>query len=399
MNLDILKNRGVKINNAASVSIDTDVCLDNIADNVVIYGGCRITGSKTSIGPGTVLGREGFVTLENCQLGANVKLGSGYFSGVTFLDGVQVGAGAHIRPGTLLEEHSSCAHTVGLKQTILMPFVTLGSLINFCDILMAGGTSSANHGEVGSSYIHFNYTPHQDKATASLLGNVPFGVMLDQSPVFLGGQGGLVGPSTLAFGTIIGAGTVFSGNVEKENQLISGGKRRDMKPRDYNPAIYGNVDRVIDNNFLYIGNLFALREWYQHVRILFMTANRFSKACYDGAIEQINAGIKERIKRLDGLAVNLQKSIDAAEDTGLDIASVRFVGQSKFIDEWPQIKHNLELFKVNDAATDKRDKFVAQISKSVGNQLFIEAVQSLRDDVKQLGTSWLREIVEAVLVK
>ncbi|NTV96894.1 MAG: TOBE domain-containing protein, partial [Thiobacillus sp.] len=59
-----------------------------------------------------------------------------------------------------------------------MPFVTPGSLVNVCDCLMAGGTDRRNHSEVGSSYVHFNYTPHQDKATASLLGDVPHGVML-----------------------------------------------------------------------------------------------------------------------------------------------------------------------------------------------------------------------------
>jgi UDP-N-acetylglucosamine/UDP-N-acetylgalactosamine diphosphorylase len=87
------------------------------------------------------------------------------------------------------------AHAVGLKQTILFPFVTLGSLINFCDCLMGGGTSRRNHSEVGSSFIHFNYTPRQDKATASLLGDVPRGVMLDQPPIFLGGREESSGPS------------------------------------------------------------------------------------------------------------------------------------------------------------------------------------------------------------
>lgn len=201
--VDDLISKGVIFKHPASVSIASDVCLDNIAKGVVIYGGCRISGVHTSIGPGTVLGREAPVVLENCQLGANVKLCGGYFNSVTLLDGVEVGSGSHMRPGSLLEENSSCAHTVGLKQTILMPHVVLGSLINFCDCLMAGGTSRVNHSEVGSSYVHFNYTPHQDKATASLLGDVPRGVMLDQSPVFLGGQGGLVGPSSLEFGTII----------------------------------------------------------------------------------------------------------------------------------------------------------------------------------------------------
>lgn len=78
---------------------------------------------------------------------------------------------------------------MGLKQTILFPFVTLGSLINFCDVFMAGGTSRRDHSEVGSSYIHFNYTPRGDKATPSLVGDVPRGVMLNKEPFFSGDRG------------------------------------------------------------------------------------------------------------------------------------------------------------------------------------------------------------------
>ena len=137
--------------------------------------------------PGVKLGSRSPVTIKNCQLGKKVELKGGYFEGSTFLKGSTFQDGAEVREGCLLEEEANGAHTVGLKQTILFPFVTLGSIINFCDILMAGGTSRTNHSEVGSSYIHFNYTPNQDKATASLIGNVAHGVMLNQPPIFLGG--------------------------------------------------------------------------------------------------------------------------------------------------------------------------------------------------------------------
>jgi UDP-N-acetylglucosamine/UDP-N-acetylgalactosamine diphosphorylase len=42
-----------------------------------------------------------------------------------------MGLGAQVREACILEEQASAAHCVGLKQTILFPFVTLGSLINF----------------------------------------------------------------------------------------------------------------------------------------------------------------------------------------------------------------------------------------------------------------------------
>ena len=132
-----------------------------------------------------------------------------------------MGSAAHVRPGTLLEEEAGGAHAVGLKQTIFLSFVTAGSLINFCDGLMAGGTSRKNHSEIGSSYIHFNFTPHQDKATPSLIGDVPRGVMLDQPPIFLGGQGGLVGPVRIAYGTVIPAGTICRQDILRRRGLFA----------------------------------------------------------------------------------------------------------------------------------------------------------------------------------
>jgi UDP-N-acetylglucosamine/UDP-N-acetylgalactosamine diphosphorylase len=176
-----LLDRGVSIPAPASVEIGDDVQIDRISgDGVTIHGGCKILGKTTYISKGCIIGREGPVTIDDCQLAADVKINGGFVKSSVFLNKVAVGYGAHIREGSILEEEASVAHTVGLKQTILFPFVTLGSLINFCDCFMAGGTSRKDHSEVGSSYIHFNYTPNQDKATASLLGDVPRGVMLNK---------------------------------------------------------------------------------------------------------------------------------------------------------------------------------------------------------------------------
>ena len=199
-----LLEKGVHIPVPQSVQIGEEVSVDRISgDRVTLYPGCRIYGSSTLILPGAGLGYESPVTVENCQIGPMVQLKGGFFSQSVFLKGAEMGSGAQVREGVILEEAARAAHTVGLKQTILFPFVTLGSLINFCDCLMAGGTDRKNHSEVGSSYIHFNYTPNQDKATPSLLGDVPRGVMLNQPPIFLGGQGGVVGPCRLDFGTAL----------------------------------------------------------------------------------------------------------------------------------------------------------------------------------------------------
>ena len=75
--------------------------------------------------------------------------------------------------------------------------------------MLSGGTDLKNHSEIGSSYVHFNYTINKDKATPSLFGNVIDGIFLDQNPIFLGGQGGAVGPINVAFGSKITAGSIL----------------------------------------------------------------------------------------------------------------------------------------------------------------------------------------------
>jgi UDP-N-acetylglucosamine/UDP-N-acetylgalactosamine diphosphorylase len=189
-----LRQKGVHIPRPESVEIGDDIDIDRISgQNVTIHAGSKLYGRDTFIAKGAVIGFEAPVTLNNCYLGPGAALKGGYFERAVFLERSSCGIGSHVRQGTILEEEARIAHTVGLKQTVLFPFVTLGSLINFCDCLMAGGTSRENHSEVGSSYTHFNYTPNQDKATPSLIGDVTKGVMLNQSPIFLGGQGGVGG--------------------------------------------------------------------------------------------------------------------------------------------------------------------------------------------------------------
>ena len=225
--------KGVVMPIPESVFVADDVDVDRISgEKVTVYPGSRIAGKQTLILSGTRIGYEAPVTLENCLLGKNVRLNGGYFQNAVFLGDNVVGANAHVRAGTILEEQACAAHTVGLKQTLLFPFVTLGSLINFCDCFMAGGTSRKNHSEVGSSFVHFNYTPNQDKATPSMLGNVHQGVMLDQPPIFLGGQGGLVGPVRIGFGCVTGAGSIVRKDEERPDRIIlAGGARSVSLPR------------------------------------------------------------------------------------------------------------------------------------------------------------------------
>jgi hypothetical protein len=295
--IDLLRQKGVSIPNPESVYISDDVDPERISGKgVTIFSGCKIIGKRSLIMQNARIGYEGPVTLENTLVGEHTRLNGGFFQDAVFAGGNTFGSGGHVRKGTILEEEANAAHTVGLKQTILFPFVTLGSLINFCDCFMAGGTSRKNHSEVGSSFIHFNYTPNQDKATPSMMGNVHQGVMLNQRPIFLGGQGGMVGPLRIGYGCITAAGSVIRKNEIKNDRIILGGGFKDASlPR--REGVYSQVDKIVNNNIEYIAGLISLKAWYTHVRPLFVH-DYFSGELIKGMQENLAGCIHERIKRL-----------------------------------------------------------------------------------------------------
>ncbi len=382
----------------ASVHIGAEVVLARIAPGVTLHPGCRILGEKTSIGPGSELGREQPLTIENVQLGAGVKLHGGFVSNATFLDKASMGSGAHVRPGTLLEEEASGAHSVGLKHTILLPFVTLGSLINFCDCLMAGGTGRRNHGEVGSSYIHFNYTPHQDKATPSLLGDVPRGVMLDQAPIFLGGQGGLVGPCRIGYGNVVPAGSICRKDVLDENKIVYCDPPGMGSARiPYDPRVYKDLTRVVINNLIYIGNLRALQQWYRHVRGPLLPNDPFAQACHEGACRRLSEAVRERILRLRQLAEKVPESIDLL--TGKEDESMaRAIDSQRFFQEsWPHLEVALVVEPEDSLGAQDRDHFLAALPATLSaSPSWPETVAAIPIEVREHGTTWLQAIVDSV---
>ena len=395
----LLIERGVRILAPETVEIGEDVNPDRISpDRVTIYPGCRIYGDDTLVAAGAVLGFEGPATVVNCQVGPEVQLKGGFFQGAAFLAKSSMGSGAHVREGCLLEEQAGGAHCVGLKQTILFPFVTLGSLINFCDCLMAGGTSRKDHSEVGSSYIHFNFTPNGDKATASLIGDVPRGVMLNQPPIFLGGQGGIVGPLRVGFGVVVGAGTILRKDVPEDGKLILGAGTAARKV-DHCPGLYRSVRRRTGNNFHYIANLIALRHWYREVRSLFLGGDFFGKELHRGAIAKIDSGIAERVKRLTALAEKLPRSLEICERQSGGEAASRLREQKQ---ELHRARHQLEdIFlraREQEAGGEARDRFLAAVErrrKATGGR-YIEVIQALSPENSAEGTRWLQEVVEAV---
>jgi hypothetical protein len=315
--LDILVAQGVTVIDRRQTYLDEAVDVSRVCRGAVLYPGTRLVGVQTFVGPGAKVGIEGPAVLENSIIGENSEVASGYLKEAVMLRNARVGSNAHIRAGTLLEEEASTAHAVGLKHTILMSFVTMGSLINFCDGLISGGKSRREHTEVGSGFIHFNFTPRGqsgDKATPSLIGDVAHGVFLRQPRIFLGGLSGIVGPQKVGFGSCTVAGQVLRREVPP-NRLVG-----DV-PRKVDREFYASADapaRILKLNLEYIGNLTALLIWYrdvrlvriptdpkyEHIRVVTQAALRLLSLCIDERVARLQQFLEERGNPLPSLALD-----------------------------------------------------------------------------------------------
>jgi len=317
-----LEEKGVVVLDPRQTYLSPDVDLDRIYPGSVLFPGCRLTGSRTLVGSSAQIGTEGPAAICNSVIGAHAEVGSGFLSEVTLLPKAKAGADSHFRAGTLLEEHASTAHCVGLKQSVLMYSVTLGSLINLCDVLISGGRSRKEHTEIGSGFIHFNFTPwgkNGDKATPSLAGNVTEGVFLDRPRIFLGGLSGMVGPSSVGFGAMTPAGQVIRHSVADSTMHSETGCRFD---RAWSPSDVTFPEKrfrqIFDKNVYFMAQLFVLKEWYLQVRLRrsrLQEDSELSKVL-SGAVETIRLCMKERVTRYNSLAAEWSKP--SLDETVLD---------------------------------------------------------------------------------
>ncbi|MCD6281640.1 MAG: UDP-N-acetylglucosamine pyrophosphorylase [Deltaproteobacteria bacterium] len=386
--IEQLIHKGAKIIDPNSVWISQEVSVDNISGkDTVIYPNCRISGKDTVIEQGVELGMEGPVTIENCILDKGVKLKGGFFRHSIFLSGATIGMPAHVREACLVEEGAKAAHAVGLKQTILMPYVTLGSLINLCDCLVAGGTGPDDHTEIGSSFIHFNFSPDGQKATPSLIGDVPRGVMLKEPRIFLGGQGGIVGPTRIAFGTVSSAGSILRDDILKENQLVS--TQNKEFSRDFKLRSMKRIKRIIFNNVLYIANLIALKQWYINVRKTFFDIRPLGHKIISGALLILDDAKSERLNRLKRfvehalsttdipdkpapLASELLQNIDQVinalnNETHTELAHTIMLDFLKVFNPMPMVKEGLD---------------------------YVDAIKSIDHTRSTKGARWLYQVVQ-----
>ncbi|MCA9522605.1 MAG: hypothetical protein KC609_16620 [Myxococcales bacterium] len=368
--LDELVRRGVEILAPDTVALD-EIDPARIEGGVRIYPGCTIRGSRTLLRRGCELGRAGGGYFENVACGANVALYGGYFQDCTFLDGVTVRGHAEMRGGTLLEEGCEAAHHVGYKMTIMLPFVVAGSLVNFCDAFVSGGTGRDDHSEIGSTIALYNFTPWADKF-ASLFGDVPQGVFLRSRPIFVGGQSQIVSPVQVGFGAVIAAGTAVRRDVPAGRLY---GEAAPVLDQPFDPERYGTLLPKVRTTIAFIANLRALELWYREVRQP-LAKDKLQRALYESAEAQIRAGIGERIKRLGGLVAKLPRSIE--RHIALGGSRERIAEQRALLDLWPTLEADLS--QGDDSPIDSARSALAELADTLRPRLqagagFVDALR------------------------
>ncbi|MEX2301564.1 MAG: hypothetical protein WD733_11540 [Bryobacterales bacterium] len=379
-----LQDRGVDVWGAERVYIAADVPLDNIEPGASIYQ-ATLSGAELRIGRGSRIGVSGHARVADCQIGSGVELGAGSYEGATFLDGAVVRGFAEIRPGTLLEELVDAAHSVAFKNTILTATVVTGSVINYCDLFMSGGTSRSDHSEVGSGVIHFNFDPRGDKY-GSMIGDVR-GVLLRSAPVFVGGQCGLVGPVHIDFGAVVAAGSLVRRDVAAD--CVHFENFESQASSDFDREIYTGLRRKFLTTAKLIGNLRALDAWYEQVRLPF--ADEHHKPLYRAAQKQARAHAAERIKRVDKMISKLERSIEKSTALG-DPVLKKFHGEHRLLIKNRAAIHTI-LTGVGDVAAPP-PAVLEQYEKARGSMTHLEAVRKLDEFAAEAAANWLHQIAQ-----
>ncbi len=376
--------KGVEVWGPERVYVDSSVDLDAIEAGAVVRQ-ATLSGSTLSIGAGSVIGTSGHAEVDDCQIGRNVELGSGMYHSSTFLDGVKIRGFAEIRPGTLLEEEVDLAHCVALKNTTFTACCVAGSLINFCDVFLSGGTSRRDHTEVGSAAVHYNFDPWGDK-WGSLLGGIR-GVLLREDPVFIGGTCGIVGPVEIGFGAVLAAGSTIRRSVSA-NTLVATSSRN-VKVNGFDRRKRGSVARAFVTTARLVATLRAFDSWYKNVRLPYSDSRE--RTLYAAARGRIEAQASERIKRLRRVVSILGQGDGAAAPWAKPTAREH----AHLVRTWEEMRRLLEARL--DEMPPPSDFMRGYRNAREGGLSHLEAVRAAPESGH--AEAWLQGLVEGITIQ
>ena len=373
-----LRERGVDVWGPERVYVDSDVKLDAIKPGAVIRQ-ATLSGQSLTISAGAVIGTSGHAEVSDCQIGPDAELGAGLYQGATFLNRVKVRGFAEIRPGTLLEEDVDVAHSVALKNTTITACCVAGSLINFCDLFLTGGTSRKDHTEIGSGAIHYNFDPRGDK-WGSLLGSIR-GVLLRSDPVFIGGTCGLVGPLEVGLGAVTAAGSTIRKDVPANTLVSVAGRAASIA--GFDRTEYGSLRRSFKITAKLVATLRALEAWYALMRI--PHAPPCEQRLYESALRQIGTQARERIDRLGKIIAKLDTGAPAASDG-------HRAEHRELVAGWPDLREGLkEPMQPESLPTRFTQAYADARGAGHGHVAALKAADANAEEAE----NWLEEMVNA----
>jgi UDP-N-acetylglucosamine/UDP-N-acetylgalactosamine diphosphorylase len=222
--------------------------------------------------------------------------------------------------------------------------------------------------------------------------------MLNKQPVFLGGQGGLVGPVRIAFGCISAAGSIIRNSEQRNDRLIMGGTMRSASVQ-WRPGIYTRPDRILTENIYYISGLYALKAWYHFVRSRF-TWDGMSQALVSGLQANIDICIQERIKRLEAFGDKLKQSKNILLQRGKGQGSQSVDAHDTVLEKLSRLSSIFDRAE-NDIKTPGPDgeTFIQYIDKQNTNHKkdYIGFIQNLDESISTMGSAWLKGIEDQIV--
>ena len=168
----------------------------------------------------------------------------------------------------------------------------------------------------------------------------------------------------------------------------------------WTPGGYTNQKRVVVNNLVYIANLMALNQWYQHVRSLFISKD-FPGALLTGVEEKLNRAISERMTRLEAFGHKLKSSAPAQKKNNKVHASNVAPQKQELFQRWPDLEEVLEQLKSDEGDEGQRHLFLEKVNtgiKEIGLD-YISVIQGLASSDAVIGTQWLQGIVDRVVAE
>ena len=221
--------------------------------------------------------------------------------------------------------------------------------------------------------------------------------MLNQSPIFLGGQGGLVGPCRLEFGTIIAAGSICRKDQFQTGQLVfeKPGKSGNIP---FIRGMYPGINRIVINNIVYIANLAALRQWYSQVRSQFIS-NEFPKGLLESLNEKLLLAMDERIKRLKAFSEKMPNSVTTYHTVAKKHDSSQIIQQQReFYEKWTELEEYFESLGKVTVKEAARDAFLEKIHSGISKagKDYISVIRDLNREDKEQGSQWLQAIVDHI---